>query len=103
MLRGILALLVAGCAMAAPFALDIYRDRQHRMVIRGPVTVYHSATPQWLDPGNAVVATVSENNAVRVRRIRYEKDYVAVRVQLDRGLEGHVFAGDDFELVPAAW
>ena len=59
-LRAILSSLVAGCAVAAPFALDIYRDRQHRIIIRGPVTIYRSATPQWLDPSNAVVATVSE-------------------------------------------
>lgn len=102
-IRASVTLLVVVFAIAAPFIVDILADRRHRVIIRGPLNVYHLATPQSLEPSNSVVATVSVQDRVRVRRIRYEKDYIAVRVQLDTGQQGYIFAGDDFRLAPAAW
>jgi hypothetical protein len=62
--------------------------------------VYRTAEPPWRDPGNSPIATAAQHDTLSVTRIRYEKDYMMVRVKLTDGREGHVFSGDGFRLDP---
>jgi hypothetical protein len=83
-----------------PAALDAYRDRQHRVVIDKPLHIYKSVEPPWRKQSNAPIASAAERDTLSVSRIRYEKDYMVVRVRLADGREGYIFSGDAFHLDP---
>jgi hypothetical protein len=89
------ALLVFG-----PSTFDAYFDRQHRLIAERSLGVYQTAEPPWLDHSNPLVATIEQDTALPVTRIRYEKDYMVVRVKLPNGHEGFVFSSDRFRLDP---
>jgi hypothetical protein len=91
----LVALLVFG-----PSALDAYHDRQHRVVIQGPVSVYHTPEDPSRDHSNSEIARVTEKDALKVMPIRYEKDYMVVRVKLANGQQGYIFSGSDFQIYP---
>jgi hypothetical protein len=93
----LVALMIFG-----PPAVDAYHDRQHRVIVERPLHVYRTAEPPWRDSTNPRVATAAEGEALPVMRIRYEKDYMVVRVKLPDAREGYVFSGDGFRLDPPA-
>jgi hypothetical protein len=92
---GLTALVAFG-----PRALDAYHDRQHRVVVEKPLQIYRSAEPPWRDQSNTPIASAAEHDTLPVARIRYEKDYMVVRVKLPDRREGYVFSGDAFHLDP---
>src|SRR6266496_3394279 len=73
-------LCLAALLVFGPPAVDAYRDRQHRVLVELPLSVYQAAEPPWRDHSNSPVATAAEHNTLPVMRIRYEKDYMVVRV-----------------------
>ena len=85
-----------------PPAVDAYHDRQHRVTVERPLHVYRTAEPPWRVSNNSPVATAAEHDTLPVMRIRYEKDYMVVRVRLADAREGYVFSGDGFRLDPPA-
>jgi hypothetical protein len=97
--RIILSLVLIAALGATPFAIDIYRDRQHRIAVHGSVTVYQSPEPYWRDHSNLALATVTEQDALSVMRIHYTKDYMVIRVRLGNGQQGYIFYGDSFQLL----
>jgi hypothetical protein len=94
-------LIVAVVAVLAttPFAVDIFRDQQHRVIVRGSVQVYQTPEPYWRDSSNPVVATATKHDTLRVMRIRYGKDFMVIRVKLENGHQGYIFYGDSFQLL----
>lgn len=101
--RTVLATAFLVCLAIVPFAVDAYIDRERRVVVQGGLKVFRSAKPHWLEPANSTIADVTAQDTLRVRRIDYEKEYIAVHVELEDGRRGFIFAGDNFRLVPAAW
>lgn len=95
-------LCLAALTVFLPPAIDAYHDRQHRVIVQRLLNVYRTAEPPWRDPSNLPVATAAEHETLRVTRIRYEKDYMVVRVKVADGREGYVFSGDGFRLDPPA-
>jgi hypothetical protein len=93
-------LCLAALLTFGPRAFDTYRDRQHRLVVDKSLSVYQTAQPPWVDHGNSQIARVIEHGTLAVTRIRYEKDYMVVRVRLADGQQGYVFSGDGFHLAP---
>lgn len=83
-----------------PQVFDAYRDRQHRVVVDKPLSVYRTAEPPWFDHGNSKIATAAEHDTLPVTRIHYGKDCMVVRVRLPEGQQGYVFSGDGFHLDP---
>jgi hypothetical protein len=93
-------LFLAALIAFGPPALDAYHDRQHRVVVDKPLHIYQSVEPPWRDHSNAPIAAAAEHDTLSVTRIRYEKDYMVVRVKLADGRGGYVFSGDGFHLDP---
>jgi hypothetical protein len=93
-------LCLAALAAFGPPALDAYHDRQHRVLVDKPLHIYQGAEPPWRDHNNPPIASAAEHDTLSVTRIRYEKDYMVVRVKLADGREGYVFSGDGFHLDP---
>jgi hypothetical protein len=95
------ALCLAALLVFGPPALDAYHDRQHRVVVERSLSVYETTEPPWRDHSNSPVAAAAARDTFPVMRIRYEKDYMVVRVKLADGREGYVFSGDGFHLDPS--
>jgi hypothetical protein len=93
-------LFLAALITFGPPALDAYYDRQHRVVVDKPLHIYRSTVLPKLDHTNTPLASAAEHDTFSVTRIRYEKDYMVVRVKLADGREGYVFSGDGFHLDP---
>ena len=93
-------LCLAALLTLGPPAFDASQDRQHRVLADRPLKVYRTAEPPWRDSSNSPVATAAAHDALPVLRIRYEKDYMVVRVKLPSGADGYVFSGDGFRLDP---
>lgn len=80
---------------------DIRSDR--RMIVRITAAAKLLAEPSPSDPTSRVVGTVSPNEKVQVRRIRYGKDFMSVKVRTENGLEGWLIFGESpFEILPAS-
>ena len=93
-------LCLAALLVFGPRAFDAYHDRQHCLVVDKSLSVYRTAQPPWLDHSNPQIAAAAEHDTLPVTRIRYEKDYIVVRVRLADGQQGYVFSGDGFHLDP---
>jgi hypothetical protein len=93
-------LCLAALVVFGPPALDAYHDRQHRVVVDKPLHIYQSAELPGRNHTNTPLTSATEHDTLSVMRIRYEKDYMVVRVKLADGREGYVFSGDGFHLDP---
>src|SRR5262249_3908236 len=74
---------------------DIREDRSNTLVTVGPLQVYEH-NDFWTK--GEPIALVAPNARLSVRRIRYGKDYMAVKVRLEDGREAWAFWGDPFVL-----
>ena len=86
--KNLIGLLVIVVLVAGPIAFDMYKDRQNSIVIKGPVSVYDNWEPYPKDQKEKFILTVGD--AVTVKRIRYGKDYMAIRVETHDGKSGWV-------------
>ena len=93
-------LCLAALLVFGPAALDAYHDRQHRVLVERPLHIYQTAELPSRDQSNVPIASAAERDTLPVTRIRYEKDYMVVRVKLADGRKGYVFSGDGFHLDP---
>jgi hypothetical protein len=85
-------------AVLGPPALDAFHDRRHHVVVRRPLSVYQTLDERLRGKSNAEIARVTERDTLKVRRIRYEKDYMTVRVQLPEGRQGYIFSDANFRI-----
>ena len=74
---------------------DIREDRNQTLVTVGPLQVYEH-NDFWAK--GEPIALVAPNARLPVRRTRYGKDYMAVKVRFEDGREGWAFYGDPFVL-----
>ena len=89
--------LVAGAAMTL-WARDVYQDRKHEVVIKGPVDVYRNV--DWYAyPQGEPVKHLMPGKAVRVKRILYGKDFRVIQVQTEEGTVGWILEGENTRLV----
>jgi len=86
---GLLAALIAGGA-----GYDIYDDGAPSIEVLAATPLLAEAHPQnYGETQNDVVATLAEGARPTVLRIRYGKDYMAIRVRTDSNVEGWVIFG----------
>jgi len=83
-----IVLILLAALGVTPFALDIYRDRQHRIVIHGTLKIYRNSEPYWRNANNSIIATVTAREALKVMRINHGKDYMVIRVRLEDNQRG---------------
>lgn len=96
---GVAVLIVTGAILAAVVA-DIRNDQKTRLRITGETQLLAHPRPQ--NQGNQVVGRVARDEAVQVRRIRYGKDFMAIKVRTTHGDEGWLILGESaFEILPS--
>ena len=77
-------------------AYDIYQDRQNKIIFTGTVPVYADWEPYPKDQQPILILSTEE--IVKVKRIRYGKDYMAILVETQNGQSGWIFSGYSFNL-----
>jgi hypothetical protein len=93
----IVVVAIPSLGIAGFIGYDILQDRQHILVTEGPVPAYpdwERYPPSGMKPG----FVIPPDTTLRVKRIRYGKDYMAVRVQSEKGETGWVFYGSGFKI-----
>lgn len=84
-----LSILIASASIPAAIIHDLYKDRQHTVVLDRPVIMYSERErKEELKLGN-----ISRVDEPIVLRIRTSKDGLAIRVKTNTGKEGWIFAG----------
>ena len=91
----ILILIIVAIAIACFVGYDIYEDRQNKLVLNGTVPVYADWHP-YPTKEQKPIFILSAQATVKVKRIRYGKDYMAVRVETQAGKSGWIFTGFSF-------
>jgi hypothetical protein len=97
-LQAAFVVMLLGLVIVGPVAVDTLHDRQHRVLVTGTLSVYQTPEPPWRDRSNSVVATVTQDDPLKVMRIRYGKNYMVVWVRLRNGQQGYIFSGERFRL-----
>lgn len=79
---------------------DIIQDRQNSVLTEGPVPAYADWTPY---PSKEMKSkfVLPPRSGARVKRIRYGKDYMAVKVESKGGEIGWIFYGQPFRISKA--
>jgi hypothetical protein len=78
---------------------DTSEDRGHSLMVNGPVHVYKTEFPPSSERERSdYVALLAPGDQVEVRRVRYGKGYMAVKIRMRDGREGWVFSGESIEL-----
>lgn len=100
-----LIILIASIAILAIGAggfvgYDIFQDRQNIVVTEESVPAY----PDWQPyPSKEMkpVFLLPAKTDVKVKRIRYGKDYMAIKVESEKGDMGWIFYGHSFRIKQA--
>jgi len=91
----VVAAAVAG-AVSAMVAVDVARDRGSTVSITGNVPFY----AEW-DPGprgQSAIGEIGPSTSAKVLRVRYGKDFQAIKLRTDAGQTGWVFSGANVHL-----
>ena len=88
---GLLVLSGVAVFLLGLYIADVHSDRQKQVVLSGPTPIFseESCFPREQDK----IATAVIQNSLEVRRVRYPKDCMVVRVRLKSGLEGFLVSG----------
>ena len=76
---------------------DIYVDHQYKVEVVKSAPLY-SLAPTDYPATNPVALNLSVGNHLRVLRVRYGKDFEALKVETDEGNIGWVIGGDGVEV-----
>ena len=77
------------------WAYDIISDQMHKLTIIGKTYVYKYETPYFYhNANNPIITVINRHDKVRVMRIIYEKDCMAIKVKLENHIQGWVFPPD---------
>jgi len=101
LLLATLALVLAAAAVVVGLVADTQNDQKSKVRITNDTELL--AHPRPRHESNQVVGRLARDQAVRVRRIRYGKDFMAVKVRTESGTEGWLIFGESaFEILPNA-
>ena len=76
---------------------DIIQDRQNYLFTEGAVPAYTDWTP-YPSKETKPKFVIPPKSSPKVKRIRYGKDYMAVKVETKDGKVGWIFCGQAFRL-----
>lgn len=77
---------------------DVLGDRQYRADVIGPAPLY-SLPPHEYPASNPLVSTLRPGEHLRVLRVRYGKDFEALKVETEDGHVGWVIGGEGINVV----
>jgi len=92
--------VLVGIALAF-FGHDIYRDRQHSMEILSTTPLLEEPYPlHYGHSENNVLNHLKKGDEVRVLRIKYGKDFMALKIEEKKsGAVGYVIYDDSIKLI----
>jgi len=96
----ILVLALAVIGTAACIGYDIFRDRQHTVLTDGSVPAYTDWQPYPTKEMKPIFMLPPKTSS-KVKRIRYGKDYMAIKVESQNSQVGWIFSGQPFKLKKA--
>jgi len=76
---------------------DINNDQKHKIVIEQSIGLYKSL--EEAAHSGSPIDTVEKNEKVKVKRIKYGKDYMAVQIEKPNGSVGWVVVGDGVKVI----
>ncbi|MGD0169770.1 MAG: hypothetical protein ABSE54_08610 [Smithella sp.] len=91
------AIIILSIGIGGMIGYDIHQDQQNTIITSAPVPAYADWEPcptKEMKP----IFTLSANTITNVKRIRYGKDYMALRVAGPKGEQGWVFYGSSFRI-----
>jgi len=91
-----IAVAAVAVTASALVGLDVVQDRQTTVSITGPAPLY----PDW-DTGpryQSAIGVIGPSTSTKVLRVRYGKDFEAIKVRTDAGQTGWVFSGANVHL-----
>jgi hypothetical protein len=95
----LLSAALLATAIAGLTAHDIHNDRSHSVEVLAPTVLVAEARPQnYGETHNRVLTTLAPGSQITVLRIRYEKDFMAIRIRTDSDLKGWVIFGPTIEV-----
>ncbi len=95
----LLSVAVFAAVIAGVIGYDIYSDRSYSVEILAPTPLLAEAHPQnYGETQNRVLATLAPGSRIIVLRIRYGKDFMAIRVRTDSDLDGWIIFGPTIEI-----
>jgi len=94
-LIAVVALPIVG--ITAYVGYDILQDRQHIVVTEEPVPAYADWQPYPTKEMKPLFMLPAKTDT-KVRRIRYGKDYMAIKVQSEKGQMGWIFYGKTIKI-----
>lgn len=96
--RSAFALLFVVLMGAVMWGGDVLGDRQYRADVIGPAPLY-SLPPHEYPASNPLVSTLRPGEHLRVLRVRYGKDFEALKVETEDGHVGWVIGGEGINVV----
>lgn len=88
-----IALVMLVLLGACVWGLDILKDRKFVVAVKAPATLY-SLPPHEYPKTNPAVTTLSVGQPLQVLRVRYGKDFEALKVETANGQVGWVIGGE---------
>lgn len=93
----VIALVVIIVVSAVEY--DTYRDRQHRVQIVGVAKLLKEPCPlQYPEQKNVVVRLLGREDSVKVLRINYGKDFMAIKVSTPDGTLGYLIHDESIQV-----
>jgi hypothetical protein len=96
--RGAFALLFVVILGAVIWVGDVLGDRQYRADVIGAAPLY-SLPPHEYPSSNPLVSTLRPGEQLKVLRVRYGKDFEALKVETEGGHVGWVIGGEGIKVV----
>ncbi len=95
----LLAIGVVSSTIVGAVAYDVYDDRRHSIEVLDGTPLLAEAYPLGYGEKQNRAIAMLDRSRPRVLRIRYGKDYMAIRVRTESGLEGWVIYGPSVEVM----
>ena len=76
---------------------DVNNDQKHKIEIEQSIGLYNS--PEEAAYSGSPIDTVEKNEKVKVKRIKYGKDYMAVKIEKSNGSVGWVVVGNGVKVL----
>jgi hypothetical protein len=96
--RSAFALLFIAFLGAVIWGSDVLEARRYRVDVIGAAPLY-SLPPQEYPSANPLVSTLRPGEHLQVLRVRYGKDFEALKVETEDGHVGWVIGGEGIKVV----
>ncbi len=93
----ILIVLICLIVPALLWIADIVNDRRYRVIIKN--TTYLYKTPEAAAYSGVAFETLKRGEKLKVKRVTYGKDFMALEVEKENGIEGWVINDNNIKVI----